>query len=336
MQIAITGAGLLGSLLNWQLSKSAHEVTVFESSSIGQKSSAAYVAASMLAPCSERIESSDEVWDQGIYSLYRWPEILQELDVPYGIDGSIVVAHGSDLRLLKKFESTLRHKYDITEIERLDRKALARLEPDLSPQFHQGLFLPLEGWLDNRSLLRRLAESTTNIRFDSPQDPQALVDQFDVVVDCRGVGAKTDEPELRSVRGEVVRVFAPEVELTRPIRLMHPKYQIYIAPRAENEYVIGATQIESDSTAEPSVQSLLELLSAAYTVDTGFAEAEVIEINKGLRPAYPDNEPRVYWRDAVLSVNGLYRHGYLIAPAIVAQVVQVIEELCALSSTVIR
>ena len=334
MHVAITGAGLMGCLLNWHLAQRGHEVILFEKSAWDEMKSASYVAASMLAPCSERIESSERVWRQGLYGLQQWPQLLRNLNVPYGMDGSIVVAHGPDIPLLQKFADLLRNRFGIEQTSILDREGIQCLEPQLAPHFQQGLFLPLEGWLDNRELLKRL-QAQADIHFNSPKDPSSLVAQFDVVVDCRGIGAKQDETGLRAVRGEVVRVFAPEVEILRPVRLMHPKYQLYIAPRRNHEYVIGATQLESNSEARPSVQSVLELLSAAFTVHSGFAEAEVIELASGLRAAYADNDPRIHWRESVLSVNGLYRHGYLIAPAIVEQVIGEVEDSCTFTSTAI-
>ena len=106
---------------------------------------------------------------------------------------------------------------------------------------------------------------------------------------------------------------------------MHPRYQLYVAPRADDEYVVGATQIESDSEAPVTVRSALELLSAAFSLHTGFAEAEILGLDSGLRAAFDDNVPRVYWRDGILRVNGLYRHGFLVAPAIVQAILNEID-----------
>ncbi len=148
--------------------------------------------------------------------------------------------------------------------------------------------------------------------------------EFDYIIDCRGLGAKQDQP-LRGVRGEVARLYAPEVNLTRPVRLMHPRYPIYIAPKPNHEYVIGATEIESQDTDPATVRSTLELLSAAYTVHSGFAEARLLNIQTGLRPAFSDNRPQVKKTSKVISINGLYRHGYMLAPALVAQALSQIE-----------
>jgi glycine oxidase len=79
--------------------------------------------------------------------------------------------------------------------------------------------------------------------------------------------------------------------------------------------MIGATSIESEDYGV-SVRSVLELLTAAYSIDPAFAEARVVEIGSGLRPAFPDNLPRIVIDKNVVSVNGLYRHGFLLSPVL--------------------
>jgi glycine oxidase len=111
-------------------------------------------------------------------------------------------------------------------------------------------------------------------------------------------------------------VHAPEVKLSRPVRLIHPRYPLYIAPKPDGVFVIGATEIESDDTSPASVRSSLELLSAAYSVHKGFGEARILEINAQIRPTLPDNLPAIRLHgDRTMQINGLYRHGFLIAPA---------------------
>jgi glycine oxidase len=118
------------------------------------------------------------------------------------------------------------------------------------------------------------------------------------------------------VRGEVLRLHAPEVHISRPVRLIHPRYPLYIAPKENGVYVVGATEIETDDVSPASVRSTLELLSAVYSVDSGFAEARILEINTQARPTLPDNLPAIHTpRPGVWQINGLYRHGFLIAPA---------------------
>ena len=79
--------------------------------------------------------------------------------------------------------------------------------------------------------------------------------------------------------------------------------------------MIGATSIEREDDGV-SVRSALELLSAAYAVHPAFGEARIVEIGSGLRPAFPDNLPRIAIDNQRIAVNGLYRHGFLLAPAL--------------------
>ncbi len=137
------------------------------------------------------------------------------------------------------------------------------------------------------------------------------------MIDARGFGARQDLQDLRGVRGEVLWVRAPEVTLNRPVRLMHPRYQLYIAPKPGQVYVIGATEIESESLDPITVRSSLELQSALYSINKGFSEANILKAYANCRPAYPDNQPRIDAREGLLRINGLYRHGYLLSPVVI-------------------
>ena len=90
-------------------------------------------------------------------------------------------------------------------------------------------------------------------------------------------------PELRGVRGELIELRAPDVKISRLIRLMHPRYRLYLVPLYKNDhYLIGATQLESEEAGPITVRSTLELLSAAYSIHRGFSEAEIIETKTNL------------------------------------------------------
>lgn len=323
MRIGIAGAGLMGRLIGWRLTLAGHDVTLCERARRHAPGSAAHVAAAMIAPMSELPDSEPEVARMGWSGLAVWRRWLGELAVSHAFEGAVAVAHRSDEALLEAFERVLLARSPHAP-ERLDRARIEEVEPELAPVFHRGLFLPEEGWIDNRALLAALQTRCGHIEYGVDAEAELLqgdaLRRFDHVLDCRG--AHAGEPGLRGVRGEVARLKAPEVRLRRPVRLMHPRYQLYVAPRDDDEYVVGATQIESESCGRVTVRSALELLSAAFSLHTGFAEAEIVELNAGLRAAFDDNVPRVYWRQGVLRVNGLYRHGFLAAPAIVEAALQ--------------
>ena len=329
--IAVVGFGLAGRLAALELSK-LHHVTVFEADDEQTPNSAGKVAAAMLAPLAESVLCEADLALMGLDSMKRWPEIVSELegDVFFQQQGTLVVAHQQDKGDLQSFTQRIKPIAGHSA-QALNAQQITRLEPELANRFNQGLFLPCEGQIDNQAfykasftmLNKRKVKCVFNQRV-TIKNGEINNRPFDYIIDCRGLGAKSDKP-LRGVRGEVARLYAPEVNLTRPVRLMHPRYPIYIAPKPNHEYVIGATEIESQDNGAATVRSTLELLSAAYTVHSGFAEARLLNIQTGLRPAFSDNRPEVSQVGNVISINGLYRHGYMLAPALVAQVVSRIE-----------
>ena len=329
---AILGAGLMGRLLAVTLARAGCKVELFEAGSPEAEGAAARVAAAMLAPLAESAVAPVPVVRMGQYALGRWPELLAPLAQPvfFQREGTLVLWHRQDAaeaaRLARVLARTGTQVPELAPMRTLDGSGIAALEPSLGQRFAQGLFLPGEGQLDNRALLASLlatlqASPGVKLHWQSPRTPEdfspGTPGQPDWVIDCRGLGAKPQWNALRGVRGEVVRVHAPEVALQRPTRLVHPRYPLYIAPKPGSVFVIGATEIESDDMSPASVRSTLELLSAAYAVHSGFAEARILEIATQCRPTLPDNLPAIRQpQPRVLQINGLYRHGFMIAPAV--------------------
>jgi glycine oxidase len=161
-------------------------------------------------------------------------------------------------------------------------------------------------------LHEKLRQKGVDIRYQTEVDPKSL---SGIVIDCRGLAARGDLPELRGVKGEIAIVETNEVKLARPVRLLHPRWPLYVVPRPEGRFLIGATSIETEDW-RVSVRSALELLTAAYALHPAFAEARIVELGAGLRPAFPDNLPRIQVSGEKIAVNGLYRHGFLLAPAL--------------------
>jgi glycine oxidase len=328
---AVLGAGLMGRLLALTLARSGCAVDLFDAGGPEAEGSAARVAGGMLAPLAESAIAPPSVVRMGHYALSRWPELIASLPAPVFFQraGTLMLWHRQDAaeasRLARVFAGATETLPELAPVRRLDADAIDALEPALGRRFIQGLLLPDEGQIDNRALLAALlaalqAMPQVRLHWHTPRAPDAFqpgaAGQPERVIDCRGLGARADWKELRGVRGEVVRVHAPEVTLRRLVRLVHPRYPIYIAPKPDGVFVIGATEIESDDLSPASVRSTLELLSAAYTVHSGFAEARILEIATQCRPALPDNLPAVRPSEGAMRINGLYRHGFMIAPAL--------------------
>lgn len=328
----VLGAGLMGRLLAYGLASMGHHVEVHEAQGPDAQGAAARVAAAMLAPLAESAITEAPVVRMGHYALKRWQALLKELSAPvfFQQNGTLIVWHRQDAAEAQRFEQLLertqRMHSELPKLQQVQPSDLSVLEPALASRFQQALYLPGEGQLDNRQLLQALltelaTHPAVQLHWNSPRRPEDFqLDGSNAIqwlFDCRGLGARAEQPALRGVRGEVVRLHAPDVTLQRPTRLIHPRYPIYIAPKEDHVFVIGATEIETEDLSPASVRSTLELLSAAYTVHPGFAEARILEISTQARPTLPDNLPLLTVHSPQhVSLNGLYRHGFLIAPAL--------------------
>jgi glycine oxidase len=304
--VTIIGAGIAGAWQALLFAQAGHDVILHEKSDAAMMLSTSHWAGGMLAPWCESEIAEPVISRLGLRSLDLWRQALP--DTPF--NGSLVVAHARDRNDFERFARlTSGHR-------RLDAAELAALEPSLHGRFRDALFFAAEGHVEPRRVLPKLHEKILaaggTIRFDSEVDACAL---DGIVIDCRGLAAREAQPELRGVKGEMILIETNEVQLARPVRLIHPRWPLYVIPREDHLFMLGATSIEAEDTGV-SVRSALELLGAAYAVHPAFAEARIVEFGSGLRPAFPDNLPRISIDEQKISVNGLYRHGFLIAPAL--------------------
>ena len=335
MRVAVIGAGVAGLACAVELAERGVSVEVFERSETLGASACSWQAGGMLAPWCERESAAPLIARLGEESIEWWaarfPGTVRR--------GSLVVAHGRDAGELRAFARKTER------FERVDGARVAELEPALAGRFHEGLYFASEAHLDPRAALNALAA-----RLDALRVPLRFGNEFhehaesrdgesrdnahasahargsgvaagrgsrdSTVVDCRGLAARDVLADLRGVKGERVLLRQPELAFTRPVRILHPRVPAYVVPRGDGLFMVGATMIESDEPTRVTARSMLELLGAAYALHPAFGEAEVVETGTGVRPAFPDNLPRIRWRDGVLYINGLYRHGFLLAPAL--------------------
>ena len=304
--VSIIGAGIAGAWQALLFAQAGHAVTLYERSDADMTLATSHWAGGMLAPWCEAETSEPVIGRLGIRSLDLWREHFPK--TPFNV--SLVVAHARDRADFERFARLT------TGHVRLDAQALSDLEPSLEGRFRDGLFYADEGHVEPRKVLpelhARIEAAGGTVKFDC----DVTADDLDgIVIDCRGLSARDAQPELRGVKGEMIIVETSEVELSRPVRLIHPRWPLYVIPRGDDKFMLGATSIEAEDIGV-SVRSALELLGAAYAVHPAFAEARIVEFGSGLRPAYPDNLPRITVGNNRIAVNGLYRHGFLLAPAL--------------------
>ena len=351
MHIGIAGAGLLGRLLAFQLASAGHAVEVFDPAAGPQAPeagarAAGWTAAGMLSPTAELESADDDVFALGLRSLQLWPSIVAALGQPVELQrrGSLLLAHPSDAGAASRVIDLLQHKApDGHGPQRLDAAALRELEPALHGTLHAWL-LPHEGQIHTVQAMAALAlaASAAGARWHWGQTVERLqpgqiqtargTQRFDCVFDVRGTGARGKPqtpahdagftPQVRGVRGEIIWLHAPGVLLQRPLRLLHPRHRVYLVPREGGQIVVGASEIESEDRSPISLRSMVELLAAAHSLIPELAEARIIHSETNLRPALPDNLPRIEQSPGLVRINGLFRHGWLIAPALVERTLQ--------------
>lgn len=318
MTVLIKGAGVAGLSLGHELVKRGIEVTIVDISD-DLPGNASWLAGGMLAPWCERENAEEAVLALGRKSIDWWADLVPD-QVTH--KGTLVVAPPRDARELDRFAART------SGYEWLKDEWVSALEPDLEGRFSKGLFFPGEAHLDPRQALRelksKLAKNGVRFIFGS-KDISA---KSDILADCTGMASK--DSDLRGVRGEMLVLQTSEVKLSRPIRMLHPRIPVYIVPRADNLFMVGATMIESEDDGPISVRSTMELLNAAYSLHPAFAEAKIVETGTGVRPAYADNLPQVKINGRNVSMNGLYRHGFLLSPhyanEAAARICQVLQE----------
>lgn len=308
-------AGLTAALVCAQRGATVEIVERREGAGLG----CSFFAGGMLAPWCEAESADPVIRDLGIESLAFWTET-----VPVATRaGSLVLAPARDTPDLRRFARQTTHHGT------LDAAALEALEPDLGGRFSTGLLFGAEAHLEPRHALatlhRMLADmANVTIRFDTDASDAR---DADWTIDARGFAARDRLKNLRGVKGEMVVLRSTEIALSRPVRLVHPRHPVYIVPRPDHLFMIGATMIENEEPGRVTARGLMELLGAAYTLHPAFGEAEIVETGCDLRPAFPDNIPRVVRNSEDprrLHINGLFRHGFLLSPALARQAAEIV------------
>lgn len=360
MQVTVIGAGVAGLACAVELAERGAEVEVLERGEKLGASSCSWFAGGMLAPWCELESAEPLIARLGSESIAWWRQRLAQgacelaqrsgalaqgaSELPQGsagaaqeasgrsgavLNGSLVVAHGRDTSELTHFSRRTE------QFEWLGGEGIGALEPDLRGRFSKALFFKGEGHLDPRAALealaKRLGELGVSIRFGVAGAMTAPAcwgtpATSRLKIDCTGLAARGVLTDLRGVKGEMLLLRLRDISLSRPVRVLHPRIPLYIVPRPDGLFMVGATMIESDQPTRISARSMLELLSAAYALHPAFGEAEIVEIGTGVRPAFPDNLPRIRWVGDTLYVNGLFRHGFLLAPALARRVAGIVLE----------
>ncbi|UTH48852.1 FAD-dependent oxidoreductase [Loktanella salsilacus] len=314
--VTVIGAGVAGLCTARALLDRGAQVTVIDRHAAPGPHACSWWAGGMLAPFCEGESAEEPVVRLGQEAADWWARRTGSVQRC----GSLVISPARDRAELARFAKRT------TGHSTVDQGAIAALEPDLAGRFTSGLYFAQEAHLSPRTALADLRAGLVadgcafQIADARPEDHAAR----SLTIDCRGFAARDAIPDLRGVKGEMLILSCPDVSLSRPIRLLHPRAPLYIVPRGDGIFMLGATMIEGRAGPHITARALLQLLSAAYALHPAFAEAEVIEVGVDSRPAFADNLPRIRRSGNLIRLNGLFRHGFLLAPAAARMVADLI------------
>ncbi len=314
--VTVIGAGVAGLCVARVLRDRGAQVRLIDRHDGVGPHACSWWAGGMLAPFCEGESAEEPVVRLG-QEAARWWDAQTRCVTQ---NGSLVVSLARDTSDLTRFARRTEGFDTVTQSQ------IAQMEPDLGDRFSKGLYFPTEAHLAPRQALSVLRDGLIKdgVIFEVADADPTDHARRGLTVDCRGFKAKPNLPDLRGVKGEMLVLSCPEVTLHRPIRLLHPRVPLYVVPRGNGIFMLGATQIEGAAGHHVSARALLELLSAAYALNPAFGEAEVLEIGVDSRPAFADNLPRIRRDGTLIRANGLFRHGFLLAPALARMVADVV------------
>lgn len=314
VDVAVVGAGPMGLVTALMCARAGLKVAIYERQS-DFSASPAWNGTGVLAPDSEADAADATIVDLGRRSIELWPTLAAGLTV----NGALVLGNRRTPTALDDYSSFVLN-YDWVDEERI-----AFLEPSLAGVYSRGMFFAQAAHADPRILFNSLKDvleaGGIRIRFDWVGTIESL--QAERIVDTRGLGARDRFPELRAVTAEMAMVRSHKIELNRPVRLLHNRHSLYVTPRGQGVYVIGATTVDDDRGGV-SVRSAGELMMHAVSLLPAFADAEVLELRSGMMPVLMNGVPKVVVGDRVIAVNGLFRYGWMVAPAIAEDLLRVI------------
>ncbi|WP_312830918.1 FAD-dependent oxidoreductase [Pantoea eucrina] len=298
---SVLGAGVSGLCVATLLVERGESVEVIDDA---QRLPASWYAGGMLAPWCEAESAPADVISLGQHAARWWQQRVSCVEH----QGTLVLAPPRDSQELNRF-ARLTHAHQWVNP--------AEVEPALEDRFARGLLFAGEAHLDPRLALTELRQKLeahgATFHHSAPSGQ---------IIDCRGIHARDALPSLRAVRGEMIILQSQDLHFSRPLRLLHPRFPCYLVPRRNGCFMLGATMIESDDDSAISARAMMELLSAAWAIHPALAEARIIESASGLRSAWPDNLPEIRYENGIYYLNGMYRHGFLLAPMLAEQLMQ--------------
>jgi glycine oxidase len=345
VDVAIIGAGVIGTALAHELGGRGASVTVLERDSPGRR--ATWAAAGMLSPISDA--SNLQLAELADESLHRYPAFVHALreqtgiDVEYRTNGKLHVAFtDEEASLLRQLAAgPLAGRLDISL---LSPAAARELEPELADGMALALLIGRDHRVNNRLLAQALAAAATrtgvSIRTGTPSagvtvssgmvtgvklsSNQVLAADRVVIAagswsgDIQGLPAPLP---VFPVKGQMLAIDGRARHNGRsgraPIERVLHGHGAFLIPREDGRILVGATVEEVGFRTGPTPRGVGWLIESATAVLPVLADLPLVETWAGFRPGTPDHLP-ILGPDP--EVQGLYyatghfRNGILLAP----------------------
>jgi glycine oxidase len=337
--LVILGGGAVGLAIAYELSRrGVAGVTLLDAEHDAPPAS--WAGAGIIAPESARPEGDPDAALRGLSARLHplWHESLRQetgLDTGYRRCGSVEVARDADALAALDAHAQLWAEAQVAH-ERLDVRALARLEPGLAPDLAGGYLLPGRAQIRNPWYLRALRAACerkgVRIRADTPareilargarvhgvRHDRGTIPCGAVVVAAgawsegmlRPVGVEVPTPP---VKGQIVLMRTAPGALSRIVE-EGPRY---LVPREDGRVLVGATEESAGFDVRTTPDAVAGLAAFARGLVPALAGAEVERAWAGLRPGNGDGRPTIGFApgvDNLIVATGHRRVGLQLSP----------------------
>lgn len=347
--VAIIGAGVIGSSVAHFLAERGCQVAIVEKQRIASEASKA--AAGLLGVQAEW-DAYNPLFELARKSREIFPQLAETLREKTGID---IGYEEKGIYRLAQTEDEKRRILDIMNWQQetgeesyfMNRDELHEKEPFLSSSIIGAVYYPKDGHVTAPELTKAFAQSAAI----SGADIYEQTEVFDIQIEHNQVtGIVTSEGCISCekvviaggswstkllhyfdkdwgtypVKGEVVAVKSHKPLLKSPIF----QERFYIAPKRGGRYVIGATMHPHTFNKSVQPESITSILERAYTILPALKEAEWESAWAGLRPQSNHEVPYMGAHEEIKGLyacTGHYRNGILLSPVSGQYMADVIE-----------
>jgi glycine oxidase len=334
--VAIAGAGLIGSSIALELARAGLRVGLFDRQEPGKEAS--WASAGILSPAPENPGMIATV-PLGKASMSLYPEFIamvEELcgqETGYRAKGTLEVIASRHAREELSTIIALHHGLGL-KAEPLSAADARKLEPDLREDVEAAVFRPEEASVDNRLLsgailasarksgveifsgarvesIRREGDSCKGLVVDTEKINSAHTVIASGSFSAQIAGAEQYAP-VRPAKGQMISLVCPDTKIERVLW----GDDIYLVPRNDGRILAGATVEYAGFDKTLTAGGQKKLFSAAIDLVPAFEHARVEETWAGLRPDSPDHLPILGPTDlqGLIIATGHFRSGVLLTP----------------------